>query len=89
MLDPNVLGVAALLATDDASLVEADDVSLVLPKFWPLWLLGNQGLCYFYPKTCFATYSLLKTPIKDPRNHDKPNHGLKKPKKPNSTRNKK
>jgi hypothetical protein len=41
---------------------------------------GNQGLCFFYPKTCFATYYLLKTPIKHPRNHDKPNHDLKKPK---------
>jgi len=61
MRDPNVLGVVAIPTTDDASLVEADDVSVVLPRFWPL---------------CF----ILKTPKKHPRNHDKPNHGLKKPK---------
>ena len=33
MRDPSVLGVVAIPITDDASLVEADDVSVVLPRF--------------------------------------------------------
>ena len=90
MPDPCVLGVTAMPTTEDASLVEADDMLPVLPRFKPLWLLENQDLCFFfYPKACFATYSLLKTLTKHSKNHNKPHHGLNKPKKPNLTQNKK
>jgi hypothetical protein len=85
--DPNTLGLATMLATNDASLARANNVSLVLPRFQPLWWLENQGLCSFDLKTCFAT----RFDLKHSRNHDKLINGLKKtktpPKKLNSTRN--
>jgi hypothetical protein len=33
-----------------------DDVSPVLPRFRLLWWSENQGLCFFDPKTYFATH---------------------------------
>jgi len=44
-----------MLVTKDALPTEAYNVSRVLPKFRPLWLLENQDLCFFYLKTSFAT----------------------------------
>ena len=82
-VEPKRLGVASRArpnpTTNDVSPAETDNVLLVLPIFRPLWLLKNQGLCSFDPKTSFVTYSWPKTLIKHPRRHDKPNHVLKKP----------
>jgi hypothetical protein len=85
--NPNDLGLATMPTTNDMSLAKANNVSLVLPRFQPLWWLENQDLCSFDLKTCFAT----RFDLKHFRNHDKLINGLKKTKTPpqklNSTRN--
>jgi hypothetical protein len=73
MSDIIALGLAAMTATNNVFFVEANDVSSVLPKFQPLWLLENQDLCSFDLKTCFATlFFYPKTSIKHLINHEAP-----------------
>ena len=60
MRDPSVLGVAAIPTTDDALLVEADDVSVVLPRFWPLWLLEIRAYAFFTQKLVLQPIIYLK-----------------------------
>jgi len=59
-VEPKRLGIASRArpkpTTNDVSPAETDNVSLVLPIFWSLLLLKNQGLRSFDLKTCFATY---------------------------------
>jgi hypothetical protein len=78
-----------------------DDVSPVLPRFRLLWWSENQGLCFFDPKTYFATHFLPKNLFCNPfltqntiETMTNPFMALKKkpkkpPKKPNSTQNQK
>jgi hypothetical protein len=54
------LGVAAIPTTDEASLVEADDVSVVLPRFWPLWLLEIRAYAFFTQKLVLQPIIYLK-----------------------------
>ena len=66
MLDPSVLGMTLILATNDAL--------PILPRFQLLYWLENHGLCSLDSKHVWQ-HSFNP---KHPRNHDKPIHVLKK-----------
>jgi hypothetical protein len=47
---------------DNVSSAEADNVSPVLPRFRPLWLLENHELCFF-----FLIQKPILQPVFDPK----------------------